>query len=157
MTDTAVQTPQPAKALQDLVDKEAIRGLLVRGWRALDHKDYDTWINCWTPDAELAFGPWEPLYGASTIKETVIAAEDAYASMFHYLLNTHFEIDGDTATGIGYMLFVGVPDADRKGAHFDIGGSYTWNLVRTADGWKVARQHLTMAWSLGADTLGSFS
>ncbi len=27
-----------------LEDKEALRGLMVRGWRALDHKDFDGWI-----------------------------------------------------------------------------------------------------------------
>ena len=156
IVELAASSP-PAQALSDLIDKEDIRGLLVRGWRALDHKDYDTWISCWTNDAELAFGPWEPLHGATTIKETVIRAEDPYAAMFHYLLNTHVEIDGDCATGVGYMLFVGVPAADEPGAHFDMGGSYTWEFVRTGGGWKVARQHLTMAWSLGADTLGSFS
>ncbi|MEU1737582.1 nuclear transport factor 2 family protein [Streptosporangium sp. NPDC020145] len=150
-------TTERATALTDLMDKEELRGLLVRGWRALDHKDYDTWIGCWTEDAELAFGPWEPLHGARTIKATVIEAEDSYAAMFHYLLNTHFEIDGDRATGVGYMLFVGVPDTAEADAHFDMGGSYTWEFVRADAGWRVARQHLTMSWTSGVDSLGSFS
>ncbi|SDH09991.1 hypothetical protein SAMN05421505_111123 [Sinosporangium album] len=34
--------------------------------------------------------------------------------------------------------------------HFEI-------VVRTGEGWKVAKQHLTTAWSLGVDTLGSSS
>ncbi|GII90493.1 nuclear transport factor 2 family protein [Sinosporangium siamense] len=155
---TTAPAPAPSsEALAALVDKEAIRGLLVRGWRALDHKDYDTWIDCWTADAELAFGPWEPLHGATTIRDTVVQAEDRYDAMFHHLLNTHFEIDGDRATGVGYMLFVGIPDSGEPGEHFDMGGSYAWEFVRTGDGWKVAGQHLTMAWKLGVDTLGSFS
>lgn len=151
-------TPDALRDLvEDLVDKEQLHGLLVRGWRALDSKDYDAWIGCWTDDAELAFGPWDRLRGATTIKAAVIQAEDQYAAMFHYLLNTHFEVDGDHATGVGYMLFVGVPDSARPGDHFDMGGSYDWDFVRTGQGWKVARQHLSMVWRLGSDTLRSFS
>ena len=142
--------------LQALEDKDAIRGLLVKGWRALDEKDWDSWIACWHPDAEMSFGPWEPLRGHAAILETVSAAESPYASMMHYLHNTHFEIDGDRATGIGYMVFVGVPDSSAIGEHYDMGGAYTWEFVRTPDGWKVLKQHLTRSWSLGTDTLGAF-
>jgi SnoaL-like domain len=76
--------------------------------------------------------------------------------MMHYLHNTHVEIDGDRATGVGYMLVVGVPDRATAGDHFDMGGSYDWEFVRTPEGWRVLKQHLTLTWTLGSDTLAAF-
>ncbi|MFF4484054.1 hypothetical protein ACFY1A_44730 [Streptomyces sp. NPDC001520] len=35
-----------AGRLQALEDKEALRALMIRGWRALDRKDWQTWIEC---------------------------------------------------------------------------------------------------------------
>ncbi len=35
---------QLAQRLQVLEDKEAIRSTLIRGWRTLDFKDWDGWL-----------------------------------------------------------------------------------------------------------------
>ncbi|APU42661.1 nuclear transport factor 2 family protein [Streptomyces sp. TN58] len=48
----------PLRRLRLLEDEEALRGLLVRGSRALDRKDWQTCIGCWAEDAVLEFGPW---------------------------------------------------------------------------------------------------
>ena len=88
-----------------------------------------------------AFGPWEQLHGRTAILETVREAESPYAMMMHYLHNTHF---------------VGVPDSSAVGEHYDMGGAYSWEFVRTPDGWKGLKQHLSRSWSLGTDTLGAF-
>jgi ketosteroid isomerase-like protein len=150
-------TQETNARLRTLEDKDAIRGVLMKGWRALDEKDWDGWIDSWHPDAELLFDPWPPLSGRSEILRAVKDAETPYTSMTHYVHNTFFEIDGDRATGIGTMLFVGVPDGEQLGDHYDLGGAYTWEFVRTPDGWKVLRQRLALAWSLGTDTLGAFT
>ncbi|WP_433263565.1 nuclear transport factor 2 family protein [Actinosynnema sp. CS-041913] len=142
--------------LQVLEDKDALRALLVRGWRALDHKDWDTWSACWAEDAELAFGPWKAHRGRRTIRDTVIAAEAPYGAITHHLLNTHFEVRGDRATGVGHLWFVGVPNADEPGEHYDFGGRYEWEFVRSSAGWRLTRQRLGVTWSSGHDTVGAF-
>ncbi|MEV7526359.1 nuclear transport factor 2 family protein [Streptomyces sp. NPDC091371] len=52
-----------ARRLQALEDKEALRALLIRGWRALDHKDSRAWSRCWADDSVLEFGPWGTIRG----------------------------------------------------------------------------------------------
>lgn len=144
------------RRLAVLEDKDAIRGLLMTGWRALDAHDWDTWEACWTPDAVLDFGPWGTIRGREVIRAQVVAAEEPYASMAHHILNAHFEIDGDRATGFGRMWFACLADASRLGEHYDIGGSYDWEFVRTPEGWRVHRQCLTAEFTLGEDPFAAF-
>ncbi|NYI03571.1 nuclear transport factor 2 family protein [Allostreptomyces psammosilenae] len=145
-----------ARRLHLLEDKEALRALLVRGWRALDLRDWDAWAGCWTEDAVLEFGPWETIRGRDAIRARVIEAESGYAHMQHHLLNTHFEVDGDRATGIGYMWFVAVAGPDGATAPYAMGGPYDWEFVRTADGWRVTRQRLGVWWTHGEDPTAAF-
>jgi hypothetical protein len=152
----AVVSPTIEARLRSLEDEEAISGLLMKGWRALDEKDWETWIYCWHPEAEFTFGLWEPLRGREAILDAVKTAEAPYAAMMHYVHNTHFEIDGDHASGIGYMQFVGIPDSAAAGEHFDMGGPYTWEFIRTSEGWRVLKMHLGARWTQGTDTLGAF-
>ena len=144
----------PEQRLRLLEDKEAVRGLLLRGWRALDGKDFATWIAGWTPDAVLEFGPWGAVHGREAIRATVEEAEAAYPAMQHHILNLHIEVNGDAATGIGYMWFVatGADPADP----YAMGGPYDWEFRRGPDGWRVARQRLGVSWTTGRDPLRNF-
>jgi ketosteroid isomerase-like protein len=146
-----------AARLRRLEDKEALRGLMIGGWRALDRKDFDGWIACWTEDAEFAFGPWGTLRGRQAIHDKVVEAESPYRSMQHHLLNMHFEIDGDRATGVGYMLFVGVADEGQAHDPYTMGGPYEWEYVRTPAGWRLRRQRLDVWWTRGGDALDAFT
>jgi hypothetical protein len=153
---TTTPTDRIAERLQVLEDKEALSGLLTRGWRALDVKDWDTWSSCWAEDAQFDFGPWGVTRGRAAIRDVVIAAEQAYPAMQHHILNMHFEVDGDRATGIGYMWFVAIADATEPGRHLDLGGPYEWEFTRTGQGWRMQRQRLAVAWTSGQDTLDHF-
>ncbi|REK89299.1 hypothetical protein DY245_16130 [Streptomyces inhibens] len=70
-----------AVRLQVLEDKEALRALMINGWRALDRKDWLTWIDCWSPDAVLAFEPWGEPHGKDALRTKVVEAESSYAAM----------------------------------------------------------------------------
>ncbi|MFB7898256.1 nuclear transport factor 2 family protein [Streptomyces xiamenensis] len=142
-----------------LEDKEAVRALLLRGWRALDRGDWGAWSACWAGDAVLEFGPWGEIRGREAIRARVEEAESPYAAMQHHILNLHVEVDGDRATGIGYMWFVAVggPAPDAAGAPYAMGGPYDWEFRRDPGrGWLVARQRLGVQWTHGADPLRAF-
>jgi ketosteroid isomerase-like protein len=142
-----------------LEDKEAVRALLLRGWRALDRGDWGAWSACWAGDAVLEFGPWGEIRGREAIRARVEEAESPYAAMQHHILNLHVEVDGDRATGIGYMWFVAVggPAPDAAGAPYAMGGPYDWEFRRDSGrGWLVARQRLGVQWTHGADPLRAF-
>ncbi|PRX96640.1 nuclear transport factor 2 family protein [Allonocardiopsis opalescens] len=144
------------RRLRTLEDKEALRGLLIRGWRALDRKDWQSWIECWAEDAVLEFGPWEAIRGRDAVRARVEAAEAAYPAMQHHILNSHFEVDGDRATGVGYMWFVAVTAPGRSSAPYAMGGPYDWEFRRGPDGWRLVRQGLGVWWTDGEDAMRAF-
>ncbi|CAL9478932.1 hypothetical protein SUDANB171_02991 [Streptomyces sp. enrichment culture] len=148
-----------------LEDKEAVRALLLRGWRALDRGDWGAWSACWAEDAVLEFGPWGEIRGRDAIRARVEEAESPYAAMQHHILNLHVEVEaagdaaGDRATGIGYMWFVAVggPAPGAVAAPYAMGGPYDWEFRRDPGrGWLVARQRLGVQWTHGADPLRAF-
>ncbi|MEV5122751.1 nuclear transport factor 2 family protein [Streptomyces decoyicus] len=158
MPPTAADYDSLVRRLRELEDKEALRALMIQGWRALDQKDWQTWIECWADDAVLEFGPWEKTYGKDAIRATVEAAESPYPSMQHHILNMHFDIAGDRATGIGYMWFVAVTEAGEaaSASPYSMGGPYDWEFSRGPSGWLLTRQRLGVRWTQGEDTLKAF-
>ncbi|WP_077058012.1 nuclear transport factor 2 family protein [Streptomyces sp. MP131-18] len=142
--------------LRALEDKEALRTLMIRGWRALDRKDWRAWIGCWAEDAVLEFGPWEKTHGKEAVLAKVKAAESPYPSMQHHILNMDFDVEGDRATGIGYMWFVAVTAPGRTSSPYAMGGPYDWEFRRGPDGWLLVRQRLGVWWTSGEDTLHAF-
>lgn len=145
-----------AERVRILEDKEALRGLMIKGWRALDHKDFDGWISCWSDDAVFEFGQWGALHGRRAIHDTVVEAESPYLTMQHHILNMHFEVSGDLATGVGYMLFVGVADEEQAQNPYSMGGTYEWEYVREDAGWRLKRQRLGVWWTQGEDVISAF-
>lgn len=111
MTCIPTEHADLAARLRELEDKEALRALMIQGWSALDRKDWRTWIGCWTEDAVLEFGPWDRIHGREAILAKVAEAESPYVSMQHHILNMLFEVNGDRATGIGYLWFVAVTES----------------------------------------------
>ncbi|MEV7442483.1 nuclear transport factor 2 family protein [Streptomyces sp. NPDC091204] len=144
------------RRLRNLEDKEALRTLLVRGWRALDRKDWQTWIDCWAEDAVLEFGPWGETHGKEAIRATVEEAEAPYPGMQHHILNMQFEVEGDRASGIGYMWFVAVTAPETTSATYSMGGAYAWDFRRGPRGWLLVRQQLDVRWTAGEDSLKAF-
>lgn len=142
--------------VRTLEDKEALRGLIIGGWRALDRKDFEGWIACWSEDAVFEFGPWGPLRGRRAIYDRVVEAESPYLAMQHHILNMHFEVSGDRATGVGYMLFVGDADEEQTQDPYAIGGPYEWEYVREEAGWRLKLQRLAVWWTRGRDAISAF-
>ncbi|MET9961753.1 nuclear transport factor 2 family protein [Streptomyces sp. NPDC006326] len=159
MPDRAVDPEDLVRRLRILEDKEALRALMVRGWRALDRKDWRSWSACWAEEAVLEFGPWDKTRGREAIRAKVEEAEAPFTSMQHHILNMHVDVDedGDRATGIGYMWFVAVTAPGRTSTPYAMGGPYDWEFRRGPDGgWLLARQRLGIWWTTGEDTANAF-
>ncbi|MEV7422980.1 MULTISPECIES: nuclear transport factor 2 family protein [unclassified Streptomyces] len=156
MTVTTDEYERLTRRLRDLEDKEALRALMIHGWRALDRKDWDTWIECWAPDAVLEFGPWEEIRGRAAVRDRVVAAESPYPGMQHHILNMAFDVAGDRATGVGYMWFVAVTGPGGTSAPYSMGGPYDWEFRRGPEGWLLTRQRLGVLWTRGEDPARAF-
>ncbi|MFJ8569277.1 nuclear transport factor 2 family protein [Streptomyces sp. NPDC093514] len=141
------------RRLRVLEDKEALRQLMIRGWRALDRKDWRTWIECWAEDAVLDFGPWGEIQGRDAVRAKVEAAEAHFPTMQHHILNMDFQVEDDRATGIGYMWFVAVTGNGQTSSPYSMGGPYDWEFRRGPEGgWRLTRQRLGVWWTDGEET-----
>ncbi|MFD0120968.1 nuclear transport factor 2 family protein [Streptomyces virginiae] len=141
------------RRLRVLEDKEALRRLMIRGWRALDRKDWRAWIECWAEDASLEFEPWGEIHGREEVRAKVEQAEAHFPHMQHHILNMDFHVEGDRATGVGYMWFVAVTGGDGSTSPTSMGGPYDWEFRRTpGGGWLLTRQRLGVWWTDGEET-----
>ena len=133
----------------DLTDKQAIRDLQSEYSFAIDAGEYDRLDDVFTPDAVADYGRAGFVEGVAAIKDTCRGALDPLDAAQHLNSNHIAHIDGDTATASCY-LHVHQHRTDTPGGdHLEMGGRYDDELVRTDDGWRIARRKLTILWSNG--------
>lgn len=139
-------------ALQKLVELEALRDLKARYFFNLDTKNWDVWLDLFTPDATLKWdsastvggrdGQTSPEYvGIDQIREHVVGGILNPAQTVHQGHTPILELTSETtATGIWAMEdIVGSPGGTLLHAF----GHYR-ETYRKIDGrWKIASLHLT--------------
>jgi uncharacterized protein (TIGR02246 family) len=98
MTDLGDRDP----AVQELLDKQAIRELTARYSRAADRGDAELMASVFHPDASYDQGGGQPMTG-ETIGEQIIAGLRAMMrSSFHQVGGQLVDVRGDTAVGETY-------------------------------------------------------
>lgn len=133
------------KALQELIDRQAILECLNRYARGLDRKDLDMLRSAYHPDAidhHGALGDYTP--------ETLITdweVRDADRTFSHHLLlNSSIDVDGDVAHGETYFqLLIGIkPELVAQGRAPLVlgGGRYIDRFERRNGEWRIARRVL---------------
>jgi len=98
MTDAGQRDP----AVQELLDKQAIRELTARYSRAADRADAELMASVFHPDASYDQGGGEPMTGESIGQQIVDGLLAMMSSSFHQVGGQTVEIDGDTAVGETY-------------------------------------------------------
>lgn len=134
---------------QTVIDKQLIRDLQNYYSYSIDSGEYDNLDNVFLPNAIADYGAAGFLDNLDDIKETIRGALEPLTVAQHVNGNEWAEIDGDAAAAGCYfrvhMHREGVPG----GEHFEMGGRYDDELVRTVDGWRFAKRTITLLWSDG--------
>jgi ketosteroid isomerase-like protein len=133
-------------ALQTLIDKDAIRDLVLLYSRAIDRQDLDLLRDLYTEDATDSHG--DSFDGPADQYCEFIARSLAYMPYSgHHVANHLIAVDGDTGSGEVYALaWHMLPDmGDGKGPVEDMMCvRYIDNYRRCADGkWRFARRVVT--------------
>ena len=121
-------------------DREAIAQLKARYFRLMDTKQWQTWGELFTEDAEMRSSPdpEERFVG----REEIVSKVSGYladAVTVHHGHMPEIEIHGDTATGIWAMHdYVEMPQLVLRGW-----GHYHEEYAREAGGWRIRRSRLT--------------
>jgi len=136
-------------------DKLAIYHLIASHPPAADTGNEIYYRNAFTPDGTVDLGGGKGASGNEAIGAIVARPEHREAiagGLCHFAGLPRVEIDGDTAVAISYLQIVtphhGAAPVQVPGHGASAGfrihraGANRWDLVRTADGWKVKRRAL---------------
>jgi ketosteroid isomerase-like protein len=121
----------------DLVTYRELEELKYRYTRALDHKDWDLFASCFTPDATATYGERLDFTGPDQI--VAFMRENLGPNMItlHQVHHPEFTVDGDTATGTWSLMDRVIMTEYR----FLLDGASTYQdrYERGADGvWRIA-------------------
>ncbi|MHC9292302.1 nuclear transport factor 2 family protein [Mycobacterium sp. LTG2003] len=122
-------------------DREEITDVLVRYATGIDRRDWPLFRTVFTADCALDYGEigtW------SSVEEVTAFMEEAHAMAghtMHRLTNHAIAVDGDTATARTYVDALIMASDNNSGVN--AAGFYDDELVRTAEGWRIARRRFT--------------
>jgi uncharacterized protein (TIGR02246 family) len=133
------------EALQDLLDRDALRRLVERYATAVNHRDLDGAAGCFLPDGRLTVGDGAPLEG----REAIVGALgrlSRYEVTGHLLGHSNHAVDGDRATGESWCRAHHVYEEGgvRRDRVMEI--RYLDRYVRGGEGWRIEDRHLVVDW-----------
>ncbi|RLU86935.1 hypothetical protein CTZ27_24460 [Streptomyces griseocarneus] len=162
-------TPVDIAALHDrigiLVDRAEITGLVDRYLLSLDTLPDsggfdDEWArSLFTEDVGIS-SPVGEHRGIAGLAESERATMAKFERTQHIGTNYLIGLDGDRATVRWNALMTHVHPASTQaargaepGGHFDVGGTFTGEVVRTAAGWRFRRLDIRAVWTSGRGPL----
>jgi 3-phenylpropionate/cinnamic acid dioxygenase small subunit len=131
-------------------DRQDIADLLVRYATGIDRRDWPLFRTVFTDDCELDYGEIGSWKGVDAVTDFMEKVHALAGHTLHRLSNHVITVDGDRAmarTYIDALIMVGDNQSGVNGVGF-----YDDALVRTADGWRVARRKFT---NVRVSTVGS--
>jgi hypothetical protein len=134
---------------QTLIDKQLIRDLQNRYSYSIDSGEYDNLDDVFLPNVVADYGAAGLTNSLDDVKNTIRGALEPLSAVQHVNGNQWAEIDGDAACAGCYFQVHMYREGTQGGEHFEMGGRYDDELVRTADGWRFAKRAITLLWSDG--------
>lgn len=123
-------------------DRQDVAEVLVRYATGIDRRDWDLFRTCFTADVHADYQDIAVWVGVEEITAFMDAAHAGMGRTLHRITNIDVRLDGDRATARSYVDAVLM--AADGGSGFNPVGFYDDELVRTADGWRIARRRFTM-------------
>ena len=133
---------------EEISDRLEIEQVMVKYVWALDAKEFDALRDVFTADAQVDYTESGGIAGPATeFIPWVAKMLSAFPMTQHLLMNVDITLDGDRATARS-ACYNPMGAATREGPlhHFFIGIEYHDEIVRTADGWRIARRVEKQRW-----------
>ena len=132
----------------DTQEKQEVSELLAKSAYALDHKDVDTLMGCFTADASFTLvidGVEEAsvFLGQEEIRGLMQGALDVQTDLRRHVISNLFftDVQGDQATATTYLTL----NATENGlTRLITTGLYTDKVSKSDDGWKIKDRHLKL-------------
>jgi hypothetical protein len=126
-------------------DKEQIAEVLIRYATGIDAKDWPLLRSCWTEDVDADYGEVGRFSGADAITDLMKRLHSVMGPTYHRLTNFAITVDGERATARSYVHAVLQAVPDDAASWIEALGHYDDELVRTSDGWRIARRATNIA------------
>jgi len=133
---------------EETTDKVRIGELQNHYAYSIDSGNYDNLDVMFTPDATYNFitGSTDNI---EALKSTIRDALSPLTSSQHINGNQWAEIEGDLAKAGCYFTVHMHKEGLANGEHFEMGGRYDDELIRTSAGWRFSKRTITILWSDG--------
>jgi uncharacterized protein (TIGR02246 family) len=122
-------------------DRQDISDLLVRYATGIDRRDWPLFRTVFTDDCELDYGEIGVWKGVDAVAEFMEQVHAMAGHTMHRLSNQAIAVHGDKATARTYIDGL-IMAADNKSGVNPV-GFYDDEIVRTPDGWRIARRRYT--------------
>lgn len=141
-------TPILGAPAADRLDVAEVLSRYTYGW---DTRDYDLVKSCFLPDAQISYSSLPPFPGGfAEFFELESRPVRELAATQHFIGNLLVTVDGDTAHCTSYVQ---ATHYSHQGETWTTGGRYDDDMVRTPDGWKIARRQFQRQWIRDPDGL----
>lgn len=141
--------PQFAAVIQKLSDRADISDLINLYGQIGDERNFERFPECFTTDV-IGEYPHGRAEGIDAMVELAKGSLGLFVRTQHVISNLVIEFANDQARGRSNLIATHVYAGD---SHFDAGGRYDYNFVRTPVGWRIARVALMVIWTAGRNVL----
>lgn len=127
------------------VDREVrhdVEDVLVRYATAIDRRDWDLFRTCFTDDCDADYGVIGRWHGVDEITEWMRATHEPCGHTLHRITNVSVAASGPGVVSRSYVDALVLAAGNQSGTR--AAGYYDDDLVRTDDGWRIARRRFTM-------------
>jgi len=121
-------------------EKAQIAEVLVRYATGIDFKDWALLRTCWTDDVEADYGEVGQYSGVDAITDLMEQLHHGMGPTYHRLSNFAITVDGDHATARSYVFAHLQALPDDLASWVEALGHYDDELVRTPEGWRIAKR-----------------
>ena len=133
--------PPMSLSLQEISDRIEIDDLLKRYTSAIDGKDYALLDTCFLPDAHVDYVSSGGIAGAyPEVRAWLEKALAIFSASVHSITNSEVELDGDRAKSRTVVHNPMVFPGEKASQIFTVFAYYHDELVRTEEGWRIARR-----------------
>lgn len=122
-------------------DRQDIADLLVRYATGIDRRDWPLFRTVFTDDCELDYGEIGAWKGVDAVTDFMQQVHALAGHTMHRLSNQAIAVDGDKAAARTYIDGLIMAGDNKSGVNAI--GFYDDEIVRTDDGWRIARRRYT--------------
>lgn len=123
-----------------LADEQAIHALLVSYGSAIDQRDWARLRHCFSTDCEADYGSFGKFQGAAAIVQYMKQVHADVGPTLHRITNVEARATDTHVAARSYVDALLMPVQKDGPVHRGI-GYYDDQIVRTGDGWRIARRH----------------